>query len=191
MLALAFAQTTTTLAEAAAESEGGIKIFQIDLGLFVWSLITFLVLMIALWKFAYTPLINMARARQESISEAIKDAENLRTDAEELLESYRQQLAEAREEAAAILERARKAGDSTKAEALEQARAEAEATLAKARKQIERDTNQALQRIREEAADLTVAATAKVARNGLSGEDQLRLIQEAINEIDLSKVSEN
>jgi F-type H+-transporting ATPase subunit b len=171
--------------------ESGIKIFEPQLGLFVWSLITFLVLMIALWKFAYTPLINMARARQESISEAIKDAENLRTDAEELLENYRQQLAEAREEAAAILERARKAGDSTKAEALEQARAEAEATLAKARKQIERDTNQALQRIREEAADLTVAATAKVARNGLSGEDQLRLIQEAINEIDLSKVSEN
>ena len=63
--------------------------------------------------------------------------------------------------------------------------------LDKARQQIERDTNQALQKIREEVADLTVAATAKVARTGLSGDDQLRLIQEAINEIDLSKVSEN
>jgi F-type H+-transporting ATPase subunit b len=171
--------------------ETGISIFKASPGLFVWSLITFVVLMIALWKFAYTPLINMAKARQDSINEAIKDAEKLRNDAEDLLENYKQQLAEAREEAAAILERARKAGDNTKAEALEQARAEAEATLAKARQQIERDTNQALQKIREEAADLTVAATAKVARNSLSGEDQLRLIQEAINEIDLSKVREN
>ncbi len=68
---------------------------------------------------------------------------------------------------------------------------QAEATLAKARQQIERDTNQALQRIREEVADLTVAATEKVARKSLTGEDQLRLIQEAINEIDLSKISEN
>ncbi len=191
MLAQALAQTTTTLAEAAAQAEGGIKIFELDWGLFIWSLITFLVLMIALWKFAYTPLINMARARQESISEAIKDAERLRTDAEDLLENYKQQLAEAREEAAAILERARKAGDNTKAESLAQARTEAEATLEKAREQIERDTNQALQKIREEVADLTLAATAKVARTSMSGEDQLRLIQQAIDEIDLSKVSES
>jgi F-type H+-transporting ATPase subunit b len=191
MLAQALAQTATTLAEAAAKSEGGIKIFEVDPGLFIWSLITFLALMLALWKFAYTPLMKMAKARQDSISQAIDEAEKLRADAEDLLSDYKQQLAEAREEAAAILERARKAGDNTKAEALEQARAEAEATLVKARKQIERDTNQALQKIREEVADLTVAATAKVARTGLSGEDQLRLIQEAINEIDLSKVSEN
>jgi F-type H+-transporting ATPase subunit b len=172
-------------------SESAIKIFEPQLGLFVWSLITFVVLVLALWKFAYTPLINMAKARQDSISESIKDAERLRTEADELLTSYREQLAEAREEAGAILDRARKAGETTKAEALVAARAESEATLAKARQQIERDTNQALQKIREEVADLTIAATAKVARTGLSGEDQLRLIQEAINEIDLSKVSEN
>jgi len=168
-----------------------IDIFNINLGLFIWSLITFLALVLLLWKFAYTPLIKMAKARQESINEAIKDAERLRGEADELLVNYRQLLAEAREEAATILDRARNAGENTKAEALEEARAQAEATLVKARRQIERDTNQALQKIREEVADLTIAATAKVARTGLSGEDQLRLIQEAINEIDLSKVSEN
>ena len=171
--------------------EEGISIFRADPGLFVWSLITFLVLVLALWKFAYTPLINMAKARQDSISQAIDDAEKLRIDAEELLENYKQQLAEAREEAGAILDRARKAGETTKAEAVQQASIEAEATLAKARQQIERDTNQALQKIREEVADLTLAATEKVARTSLSETDQLRLIQEAINEIDLSKVSEN
>jgi F-type H+-transporting ATPase subunit b len=167
------------------------KIFELDLGLFVWSAITFLVLVALLYFFAFKPLIRMQKARQDSINQSIHDAEKLRADAEDLLGNYREQLAEAREEAAAILDRARKAGESTKAEALEEARAQAEATLAKARQQIERDTNQALQKIREEAADLTIAATAKVARSGLSGEDQLRLIQEAINEIDLSKASEN
>jgi F-type H+-transporting ATPase subunit b len=167
------------------------ELFSADLGLFIWSLITFLALVGALYKFAYTPLMNMAKARQDSINEAIQDAEKLRADAEGLLDSYKQQLAEAREEAAAILDRARKAGESTKVEAQQRASAEAEALLAKARQQIERDTNQALQKIRDEVADLTIAATAKVARTGLSGDDQLRLIQEAINEIDLSKVSEN
>jgi F-type H+-transporting ATPase subunit b len=167
------------------------NIFEISPGLFVWSLVTFVILIGLLYKFAFNPLMRMQKERQDAINSSIHEAEKLRTDAEDLLTEYKQQLAEAREEAAAILERARKAGDNTKSEALEQARAEAEATLEKARKQIERDTNQALQQIREEVADLTVAATAKVARTGLSGEDQLRLIQEAINEIDLTKVSDN
>jgi F-type H+-transporting ATPase subunit b len=167
------------------------KIFEISPGLFVWSLITFLILVGLLYKFAFNPLMKMQKTRQDSINQSIHEAERLRGEAQELLADYKQQLADAREEAGAILDRARKAGESTKAEALEEARAQAEATLAKARQQIERDTSQALQQIREEVADLTVAATAKVARTSLSGEDQLRLIQEAINEIDLSKVSEN
>jgi F-type H+-transporting ATPase subunit b len=167
------------------------QIFQISPGLFVWSLITFLILVALLYKFAFNPLMRLQKARQDSIHQAINDAESLRDEAQDLLANYKQQMAEAREEAAAIVDRARKAGESTKAEVLEEARAQAEATLAKARQQIERDTNQALQRIREEVADLTIAATERVTRRTLTQEDQLRLIQDAINEIDLSKVSGN
>ena len=167
------------------------KIFEIDPGLFVWSVITFLILVGLLYKFAFNPLMRMQKARQAEIHQSIVDAESLRDEAQQLLADYKQQLAQARQEADAIVERARKAGETSKAELQEEARVQAEATLAKARQQIERDTNQALQRIREEAADLTITATAKVARSSLSEEDQLRLIKEAINEIDLSKVSEN
>jgi len=167
------------------------KIFEIDPGLFVWSVITFLILVGLLYKFAFNPLMRMQKARQAEIHQSIVDAESLRDEAQQLLADYKQQLAQARQEADAIVERARKAGETSKAELQEEARVQAEATLAKARQQIERDTNQALQRIREEAADLTITATAKVARSSLSEEDQLRLIKEAINEIDLSTVSEN
>ena len=167
------------------------KIFELNPGLFLWSLFTFLVLLAVLYKFAFNPLMRVQKARQDSIHQAIHEAESLRDEAQELLANYKKQLAEAREEAAAIVDRARKAGESTRTEVIEEARAQAEATLAKARQQIERDTNQALQRIREEVADLTVSATEKVARKTLTGEDQLRLIREAINEIDLSTMSAN
>jgi F-type H+-transporting ATPase subunit b len=100
-------------------------------------------------------------------------------------------LAQARGEADAIVERARKAGEASKAEILEEARVQAEASLSKARVQIERDTNEALRKVREDAADLAIAATTKVARSSLSAEDQLRLIKEAISEINLSGISEN
>lgn len=167
------------------------QIFEISPGLFVWSLITFLILVAALYKFAFNPLLKLQKKRQDSINQAINDAESLRDEAQQLLANYKIQLAEARQEADAILDRARKLSEADKAVVLEEARVQAEATLAKARKQIERDTSKALEQIRAEVADLTVAATEKVARTGLSGDDQLRLIQEAINEIDLSKVSEN
>ena len=167
------------------------KIFEINPGLFVWSVLTFLVLLAVLYKFAFNPLMKLQKARQDQIHQSIVDAENLRDEAQQLLTDYKHQLAQARNEADAIVERARKAGESSKAEILEEAHAQAEASLAKARQQIERDTNQALQKIREEAADLAISATAKVARSSLSADDQLRLIKEAINEIDLSNISEN
>jgi F-type H+-transporting ATPase subunit b len=167
------------------------QIFELNPGLFLWSVITFLVLVGLLYKFAFNPLMRLQQARRAEISQAIHEAEKLRDEAQGLLADYKRQLAAARLEAETIVDRARKAGESTKAEVLEEARVQAEATLAKARQQIERDTNKALQKIREEVADLTVAATEKVARSSLSSEDQLRLIQEAINEIDLSKISEN
>lgn len=167
------------------------EIFEISPGLFVWSLLTFLVLVAMLYKFAFTPLMKLQKKRQDDIHQAIQDAERLRDEAQQLLANYRVQLAEARHEAEGILDRARKLGEANKAELLEEARVQAEAALARARQQIERDTSQALEQIRQEAADLTVAATERVMRRGLSGEDQLRLIQEAIDEIDLHKVSEN
>jgi F-type H+-transporting ATPase subunit b len=169
----------------------GLNIFSIDPGLFIWSAVTFLILLGALWKFAYKPLIKLQQKRQDDIHQAIHDAERLRDEAHELLADYKRQIANARQEAENILERARKASETNKTEILEEARVQAEATLAKARKQIERDTSLALEQIREEVAGLTVAATERVARSSLSDKDQLRLIQEAINEIDLSKVSEN
>lgn len=167
------------------------ELFEIDPGLFVWSLVTFLVLVGMLYKFAFTPLMRLQKKRQDDIHQAIRDAEGLRDEAHELLLNYKRQLTEARQEAENILDRARKLGETTKAEVLEEARVQAEAMMTKARRQIERDTGLALAQIREEVAEITLAATERVARSSLSGEDQLRLIQEAINEIDLSKVSEN
>jgi F-type H+-transporting ATPase subunit b len=167
------------------------ELFKISPGLFFWAVITFLVLLWALYKYAFGPLMRLQKARQDQIHQSIMDAENLRDEATQLLADYKKQLAQARGEADAIVDRARKAGEVNKAEILEEARVQAEGQLARARQQIERDTNQALQKIREEAADLAVTATAKVARSSLSEADQLRLIKEAINEIDLSAISEN
>ena len=157
----------------------------------MWSLITFLTLVGALYKFAYTPLMNMAKARQDSINEAINDAEKLRADAEDLLTRLQAATGRGSRRGSGHPGPCAQGGREHQGRGFGAGSCRGRGHAGQGPQQIERDTNQALQKIREEVADLTIAATAKVARTGLSGEDQLRLIQEAINEIDLSKVSEN
>jgi F-type H+-transporting ATPase subunit b len=147
--------------------------------------------MALLYKFAFGPLLAMQKKRQDEIHGSIVEAERLRDEAHTLLADYKQQLALARHEAEEMLERSRKVGETTKAEILEEARVQAERTLEKARGQIERETHQALQQIKQEVATLTLDAAEKVTRKSLSDADHVRLIEEALAEIDLSKVSGN
>ncbi len=177
--------------QAEAAAQGGLKIFEIDPGLFLWTVVTFVLLVYLLYKFAFGPLMAMQKARQDEIHESIREAERLRDEAHALLADYKQQLANSRQEAEEILERARKVGESTKAEIAEEARTQSERTLEKAREQIERETRQALLEIKKEVADLTVAAAEKVTRKSMSDADHLRMIRESIAEIDLASVNEN
>ena len=167
------------------------KIFEISPGLFIWSALTFILLVLLLYKFAFGPLMQMQQKRQAEIRDAIATSERLREEARALLDDYKQQLSTARAESEEIIERARKVGESAKTELIQEAKDQSERILEKAHEQIERDTNQALAQIRGKVADLTLAATEKVTRRSMSGEDDLRMIREALAEIDLSKVSGN
>jgi len=166
------------------------KIFEIEPGLFIWSVFTFLLLVFLLYKFAYGPLIELQRQRQEEIHESIREAERLREEARALIEDYRAQMAEARGDAEEILEQAHKVGESTRNEILTEARVQGERNVEKAREQIERETRQALRQIKREVADLTVAATEKVTRRTLSDQDHMRMIKEAIDEIDVERLGD-
>ncbi len=166
------------------------EIFEIEPGLFLWSVFTFLLLVFLLYRFAYGPLIELQRQRQEEIHESIREAERLREEARALIEDYRAQMAEARGDAEEILEQARKVGESTRNEILTEARVQAERNVEKAREQIERETRQALRQIKREVADLTVAATEKVTRRTLSDQDHMRMIKEAIDEIDVERLGD-
>jgi F-type H+-transporting ATPase subunit b len=167
------------------------QIFQISPGLFIWSALTFVILVLLLYKFAFGPLQQMQQKRQAEIRDAIAASERLREEAHALLDDYKQQLSNARLEAEEILERARKVGESARADMIMEAKEHSERVLEKAHEQIERDTQQALAQIRSQVADLTIAATEKVTRKSLSKDDDMRLIREALAEIDLSKVNEN
>ena len=161
------------------------------LGLMIWTLVLFGFTMWVLSKVAFPRIQEALDKRAKAISENIEAAERQRQEADELLNEYRERLKEAREQAEDITERARKAADAAKAEATELGKEKREELVAAARRDIETETRRSLERIRKEVADLTVLATEKVTRKTLDAEDQKRLVEEALSDVDFSALAGN
>ncbi len=175
----------------AAESGGGGGSFLVQpgIGLMVWTIVAFLVLLWILRKLAFPRIAENLDKRQTAIEESIEHAERTKHEADELLAEYRQRLTDARQQAEDIVARARKAGEVHERESLEQARKTREELMAQTRRDIEAETRRAIQEIRSEVADLTVLATEKVTRKSLSEADQKRLVEEALSELDFDALA--
>lgn len=181
----------TALPLAAEGDSGGSFLVSPALGLMIWTLLVFGITMYVLSKVAFPRIQEALDKRANLIRESIDEAENTREEANKILEEYRGRLKEAREQADDIIARARKTAETTTAEAADQGREKREELLAAARRDIEAETRRSLERIRKEVADLTVLTTEKVTRKALDADDQKRLIEEALAEVDFSSLSGN
>lgn len=153
-------------------------------GLVVWELITFAILLALLYRYVYPPIRDQVVKRQQSIEQAIDEAEQTRAEARRLLEEYRQQISEARSESRQILDEARKQGEAQRERSLKEAREESDRIVARAREEIERERNQSLVEIRKEVADMVIQASEQVVGRSLEREDHERLIQDALSELE-------
>ena len=160
-----------------------------NVGLMLWTLLAFVVTLYVLRRFAFPRINEALEKRQRAIDESIDAAERTRREADELLEEYRERLKEARAQAEEIVVRARKAAETAERDALEEAREKREELLEQTRRDIEAETQRALQEIRKEVADLTVLATEKVTRKALTPEDQRRLVEEALRDLDFEALA--
>jgi F-type H+-transporting ATPase subunit b len=175
----------------AAEDSGGSFLVSPALGLMIWTLVVFGFTMWVLSKAAFPKIQEALDKRANAIRESIESAEKTREEADQILAEYRARLKEAREQADEIVARARKSAESTTTQATQEGREKREELLAAARRDIEAETRRSLERIRKEVADLTVLTTEKVTRKTLDSDDQKRLIDEALSEVDFSALSGN
>jgi F-type H+-transporting ATPase subunit b len=176
---------------ASEGDSGGSFLVSPNLGLMIWTLLVFGITMYVLSRVAFPRIQEALDKRANLIRESIDEAEKTRAEADQILEEYRARLKEAREQADEIIARARKTAETTTAEAVEAGRDKREELLAAARRDIESETRRSLERIRKEVADLTVLTTEKVTRKSLDADDQKRLVQEALAEVDFSSLEGN
>jgi F-type H+-transporting ATPase subunit b len=174
----------TALPIHAAEDAAALSPFAGDLGNAIWTLGIFLIVVIVLGKFAWGPVLGLLQQREEFIHRALSDAKRDRDEAEARLKDYAAKLQSAHVEAATLVEEARRDGERLREEIRQRARSEADKLIANAERQIQLETGRALEQIRKEAVDLSVMIASKIIQRNLTKEDNERLIDEALKQVE-------
>ena len=162
-------------------------LIQPDPGLFIWTIVTFLVLLALLAKFAWRPLLQALESRQERIRNSLEDAERARQELERLQQESTKILQQARIEAESIVTQTRADAERLREELKQKAKDEADNVLRNAQQQIQLQTRQAIQQIRHEVADIAVLLASKLLERNIAKEDNARLIDDTLKQIEVTK----
>jgi F-type H+-transporting ATPase subunit b len=153
----------------------------IEPGLLIWTVITFILLLFVLRKVAWNPLLSALEQRESFIREALEESQRARQEAQALLEQNQRQLAEANRESARIIEQGRDEAERVKASITDQARLEGQRLVEEARRQIVRERQAAIQDLKSTAADLALQATGRLLSTSVTSEDHRRLVTEFLD----------
>jgi F-type H+-transporting ATPase subunit b len=169
---------------ALAADEGGGGLFAVDPGLFLWTLVVFLLVLYVLGKFAWGPILGALDAREQGIQKSIDDAAAMRAEAQALLEQHRREVADSRRQAQEIVAEGRAAAERLGREIQDKARQEGNRIVEQARLEIERERDAALARVREEAVELALAAASRLLRERLDADRDRELVRQFLSELD-------
>ncbi len=171
-------------AQEHAAAEGGISPFAGNVGNAIWTLGIFLLVLVVLGKFAWGPILALLQEREQFIHKSLADAKHDRDEAQAQLKAYTAQLQAARMEAGKIVEEARRDSEKLREELRQRAKSEADTIIQNAERQIGLQTERAIQQIKREAVDLSVEIASKIIQRNLSREDNERLIDEALKQVE-------
>jgi F-type H+-transporting ATPase subunit b len=160
-----------------------------NVGIMIWTIVVFAISYYILRRTVFPRIGEALDQRSKKIEGDIDAAEQIRQEANKVLDEYRERLTEARGQADEIVQRARQTADSHEHEGKERGQELIAEAAKRAEREIQAATDRAIDDIRQEVADLTVIATEKVTRKSLSEADQRRLVEQALGELDFSSLS--
>ena len=149
-----------------------------------WSLVSFSILMVILYKYALPAITGILDARQEKIKGDIDQAEKLREDAEKKLAEYQEKLQFAFQKSEEVVNDAVKKSEEIHKKKLGQTLAEKEKILSDARKTIDIERKKALAEVRNQVVDLTVYASARLIQKSINHDTAEKLVDDVISEVE-------
>ena len=152
-------------------------------GLYIWTIITFLLLLYVLAKFAWKPLLKMLEDRENLIKSSLKDAEKAKLELESLTQESEAITAKARSEAQSILAESKSAAEKVKEDTIAKAKEQASKIRDDAKKQIEVEKDKAISDIKQEVVNLTLSVAEKLINKNLNDADNKSLIEESLKKV--------
>jgi F-type H+-transporting ATPase subunit b len=175
-----FAATPAVASEAVATGEAAPNPFAGDIGVALWTLVIFGLVVFILGKFAWPAILSGLQEREEFIANSLAAAKRDRVEAEARLKEYTDRLTQARAEATAIVDESRRDAEAVKRRIEEETHAEAGRILERAKREIGIAKDTALKELYTASAQLTTELAAKVLRREINPQDHERLIRDSI-----------
>ena len=161
-------------------------------GLMVWTIIAFGLTFVLLRRFAFGPVQRIIDQRRDRIREALDEADKARQEARQLRELTAKEREQAKADREQILEESRRQAQTLFQQARQKADDDLRERLAKNQEELEAENRRMQEQIRRDVVELTLLAAEKVTGKALDADDQRRLIDETIEELDVKRlVSEN
>jgi len=157
------------------------KWLSFDPGLFMWTIVTFLIVLTILkWK-AWGPLMSVLDKRAEDIENALSAADRAKEDAEKASQDYEELVQKAHAEAQQIIADSKAAGERVKNDIESVARENAEEIIGKAKTQIEAESQKAIQEIKSSVIDLAIEGAERIIEKNLDSEDNRKLVDQTLD----------
>lgn len=147
------------------------------------QILNFLFLVFVLAKFAYKPLVNMMEERKNKIASDLEAADAAKAEAEAVKAEYAAKLADARQEAQAIIENARKTAQAAHDKIMAETKAEQDQVVAAAKEAIRVERQKALADVRAQVINLSMVAASKIVEQKLGSEEDKKMAGEIVDSI--------
>jgi F-type H+-transporting ATPase subunit b len=170
------------LALSGGESGGPLDV---NPGVILWTVVTFIFLLLILKKIAWKPILNSLNEREVFIKESLEKAEVANKEAEKLIADNKVNLLKAEEEAQKIIEQSREFAEKLKNQILEESKSSAKKMVEDAANEIERKNTEAFVKLKNQVADIAIQSAEKILRENLDKEKQTKLVKKYLD--DLSK----
>lgn len=168
---------------AAAEA-GPTSPFEVNFGLFFWTLVVFIILLGVLWKYAWPGILKATEEREQKIKAQLGDAERLNGEAKTALLAAQALQAEARASAQTMIAEAKAALEKERAAAVDKVKAEQDALVERARRDIVAERDKAISELRREAVDLAIGAAAKVIGKRLDADADKQIVLDYLGKVE-------
>lgn len=164
-----------------------IDLLKVSPGLVFWTAVTFIVVLVVLWLFAWKPIINGLDARNEKIQEDLDSSRKLREQAESMMSDYKKHLDAAKDQALQIIDEGKKDAESIRQRILADAKKEAEEIHDRAVADITQAKTKAIKELEKEVVDISVAIISKILSRDVSKEDHRNIILKELDQLKSGK----